>query len=101
MVCKSQVYESPRQCDEIFKHVWDLWIDTQEQRPLQEKIDVVEVVDFVWNFLGRKIFSVSSIPIWLHGEGERFRRKYLDKYETEASNWAFFCRMRHAILKTV
>ncbi|KAH1406990.1 hypothetical protein KXX64_008807, partial [Aspergillus fumigatus] len=49
-----------------------------KQRPLQEKIDVVEVVDFVWNFLGRKIFSVSSIPIWLHGEGERFRRKYLD-----------------------
>jgi hypothetical protein len=85
---KVQVYESPRQCDEIFKHVWDLWIDNQ--RPLQEKIDIVEVVDFVWNFLGRKNFSVSSIPDWLDGEGERFQRKYLDEYETEESNWAFF-----------
>ncbi|GIJ91855.1 hypothetical protein Asppvi_010830 [Aspergillus pseudoviridinutans] len=86
---KVQVYESPRQCDGIFKHVWALWIDNQG-RPLQEKIDIVEVVDFVWNFLGRKNFSVSSIPDWVDGEGEQFRRMYLDEYETETSNWAFF-----------
>jgi hypothetical protein len=60
-----------QQCDEILKHVWDLWIDNHK-RPLQEKIDIVEVVDFVWNFLGRKIFSISSISDWLDGEGDGF-----------------------------
>ncbi|THC88710.1 hypothetical protein EYZ11_011846 [Aspergillus tanneri] len=45
-----------------------MWTNTA--RSMQEKIDIVEVVDFVWGFLARKNFHTPSFAAWLEGEGE-------------------------------
>lgn len=88
-LARAQVYTTSKQCDKSFGLVWTKWTNNPD-RPLEEKIDLVEVVDFVWGFLGRKCFPVSSVPAWLEGEREETMQEYLDDNGTVASNWPFF-----------
>jgi hypothetical protein len=86
---RAQVYTTPKHCDKSFDLVWMKWTNNPD-RPLEEKIDLVEVVDFVWGFLGRKCFPVFSVPAWLEGEREETLQDYLDDNGTVASNLPFF-----------
>ncbi|KAJ5455003.1 hypothetical protein N7530_012772 [Penicillium desertorum] len=86
---RAQVYATSKHCDEAFDLVWMKWTDNPGG-PLKEKIDLVEVVDFIWGFLGRKCFPVSSVPAWLEGEGEETLQEYLDDTDNETSKWLFF-----------
>jgi hypothetical protein len=83
------VYTTSKHCEKSFDLVWTKWTDNPH-RPLEEKVDLVEVVDFVWGFLGRKCFPVSSVPVWLEGEREETLQDYLNESGTVASNWFFF-----------
>lgn len=90
-LARTQVYETVEDYDQAFGLVWTMWTNNPA-RPIEEKIDLVEVVDFVWGFLGRKTFHVSSVPTWLEGQGEEIIQQFLDDNETEASEWLFFVR---------
>lgn len=61
-------------------------------KPLKEKLDIVEIVDFIWGFLGRKVFQASKVASWLEGEGDHLRDWYLTLHESEAEEWGFFVR---------
>lgn len=89
-LARVSVYETPQQRNKHFARVWRTWGHNSE-RTLQEKLDILEVYDFVWGFLGRKIFAeVPDIWSWL-GEGEA--RFYFASDLPEAVNWALFVRM--------
>ena len=68
-VTRTEAWESVETFKKVRGLVCDQWTDNPK-RPLQEKIDV-EVVDFVWIFLGRKFFPMSSVPLRLEGEIDR------------------------------
>ena len=88
-LARAQVYATTMQCEEAFDLVWMKWTDNPGRR-LEEKFDLVEVVDFVWGFLGRRCFPFSSVPAWLEGEREETLQEYLDDNDDETSEWLFF-----------
>ncbi|KAF7589385.1 hypothetical protein BBP40_004328 [Aspergillus hancockii] len=73
-VARVAAYHSPELRDDAHARIWDLCTNTS--RSLQEKIDIVEVVDFVWGFLARKYFHLPSFSIWLQGQREEIVRIY-------------------------
>jgi hypothetical protein len=90
-LARVQVYPTSKHCDEAFGLVWMKWTDNPA-RPLEEKIDIVEVVDFIWGYLGHKCFPVSSTSAWLEGDKEETFQMYLDETEAESAIWLFFVR---------
>jgi hypothetical protein len=85
-VARVAAYHSPDLRDEAHARIWDLFTNTT--RSLQEKIDIVEVVDFVWGYLARKNFHLPSFSIWLQGQREEIVRDYRLGDETE--DWQYF-----------
>jgi hypothetical protein len=85
-VARVAAYHSPDLRDEAHARIWDLFTNTT--RSLQEKIDIVEVVDFVWGFLARKNFDIPSFSIWLKGQREDVIQDYRLGDETE--DWQYF-----------
>lgn len=94
-LARVQDYGTAEEWDKAYDLVGSLWTDNPA-RPLKEKVDIVEVVDFVWGFLGRKPFHVSSVPSWIAGENEDL---FWDKNDTEASNWLHFIREISELLR--
>ena len=86
---RSQVWPNAQAFDDAFDSAIKSWTNNQA-RPFEEKLDVVEIVDFVWGFLGRKAFDLSSVSSWL--EGDLARERYIDQNESEVGNWGFFVR---------
>jgi hypothetical protein len=70
-------------CEETFGNVKLLWCDDVE-RSLQEKIEAIEVTDFVWGFLARKLFEVDvepdNCPDWLHWNEHIFEPVIFSQY---------------------
>ncbi|PLN74449.1 hypothetical protein BDW42DRAFT_63445 [Aspergillus taichungensis] len=85
---RTQFFPSEAEFDEAFERTRDAWTHNPT-RPAPEKIDIIEVVDFVWGFLGRKAFHVSSFPEWREGLGS-IAYDYRDPHETEFDNWEYF-----------
>ncbi|KAB8260223.1 hypothetical protein BDV32DRAFT_123354 [Aspergillus pseudonomiae] len=82
-------YKTPQERNNRFVQVRGIWRDNPD-RTLQEKLDVLEVFDFVWGFLGRKIFvDVYGMRSWLDEDGAGL---YFDGEQSEGVNWAFFVR---------
>jgi hypothetical protein len=88
---RTQSFPNAEGFDKAFERTWGMWAHNPT-RPASDKIDIIEVVDFVWGFLGRKAFHVSSLPDWLEGLGEDVLDQYVDDNETEIGNWGFFVR---------
>ena len=47
--------------DSAFESAVEVW-SNNPGRPLKEKIDILEIVNFVWGFLGQNAFHVNSVP---------------------------------------
>ena len=86
---RSQVWQNAQAFDDAFDSAIKTWTNNPA-RPFEEKLDIVEIVDFVWGFLGRKTFDLSSVSSWL--EGDLVREQYIDQTESEVGNWGFFVR---------
>lgn len=89
MICKAKVafYETSSTRNRHFDGLWERWWD-DPGRDLGEKVDTLEVVDFVWGFLGRKIFpDPGGLPVWLEWDGPE---RFLDERESALRNWHFF-----------
>lgn len=95
---RTQSFPNAGEFDKAFDRACRVW-DQNPTRPLSDKLDIIEVVDFVWGFLGRKAFHPSSVPAWLQDLGEDVLQEYLDGNETEASNWGFFVRSTFQYLR--
>lgn len=80
------VYQSPHHWDKAHVRIWDMWTNTPQSLP--EKVDIVEVVDFVRGFLARKIFNLLSYSTWLQGQREEIVGLYRDRDET--GDWRCF-----------
>lgn len=66
-IARGVVYETSDEYLECFGYVWDLRVDNPG-RTLAEKLDVLEVVDFVSGYLGRKVFQgEDSTSDWIEG----------------------------------
>ncbi|KAJ5663546.1 hypothetical protein N7507_004277 [Penicillium longicatenatum] len=88
---RSQVWPNAEQFDKNFESTVNSW-SVNPARPLREKLDIVEVVDFIWAFLGRKAFEVPDVPAWLENEGDHVRQDYIDGRDTQIDNWGYFVR---------
>jgi hypothetical protein len=75
-----------REFDQAFERTWRMW-EHNPTRSISDKIDIIEVVDFVWGFLGRKSFSLSSVPDWV-GSADEY--EFLHPQFTQLSNWGYF-----------
>ncbi|KAF5016744.1 hypothetical protein F66182_11469 [Fusarium sp. NRRL 66182] len=76
--------------NDAFDKVWEKWMD-HPTRGFREKFEMIEVTDFVWGYLGRKIFGdPHRLADWLSGENAR--RDFLDDAESIHGNWLFFVR---------
>lgn len=72
----------------VFATVWMYWLD-HPARNFREKVETIEVVEYAWDFLGRKIFwNPDQVPDWLHGENAL--REYDGRFA--AGSWLFFVR---------
>lgn len=79
-------YETSNECLECFAYAWALRIDNPG-RALAEKMDVLEVVDFVWGYLGRKVFQEeNAISDWID-DPEYLEPLYEDSPEPP---WLYF-----------
>ena len=93
-LCLAKVtnHEKSSQHNHIFGYVWRIWTNNPN-RPLPEKLDVLEVTDFVWGFLGRKVFhGIDKPSVWLQSEPEESRWLFSDEQFSENENWSFFVR---------
>ncbi|KGO55791.1 hypothetical protein PEX1_062410 [Penicillium expansum] len=84
-IARGADYETSKEHIECFDYVWDVRVDNPG-RALEEKLDILEVVDFVWGFLGRKIFpGENTISDWVDQD-------YLELSEPASPelNWLYF-----------
>ncbi|KAJ6047186.1 uncharacterized protein N7446_012020 [Penicillium canescens] len=88
---RSQVWPNAQKFDDAFDSTLRQWTNNPA-RPIREKLDIVEIVDFIWGFAGRKAFHVSDVPSWLEGEDDLVRDQYIDQNESEVGDWGFFVR---------
>jgi hypothetical protein len=88
---RSQVWPNAQKFDDAFDATLRQWINNPG-RPMKEKIDIAEIVEFVWGFLGRKTIRFSEFSSWLEGEDDLVRDQYLDQDESKVGNWGFFVR---------
>lgn len=59
------VFETSREQCQTFERILEIW-SNNPQRGLSEAIDVLEIFDFVWGFLLRRIFAnVADVSSWL------------------------------------
>jgi hypothetical protein len=71
---------------EAFDKIWALWLD-HPARDVREKLQAVEIIEFVWGFLGRKIFrDPERLSDWLLGEDAE--EEFLD--DSPSGNWMYF-----------
>ncbi|KUL81400.1 hypothetical protein ZTR_10666 [Talaromyces verruculosus] len=74
--------------NDAFETVWRKWLD-HPARGFREKFEMIEVIDFIWGYLGRKIFGdPHRLADWLSGEDAE--RAFLDDQESIHGNWLFF-----------
>lgn len=60
---------SKSQCD-AFDELRTKWEDHYSRRSIEEKVEVVEVTDFVWDFLVRKLFGdPARLSPWRKDDG--------------------------------
>jgi hypothetical protein len=83
---RTRTVPNAREFDKAFERTWRMW-EHNPTRSISDKIDIIEVVDFVWGFLGRKPFSLSSVPDWAGDEDDH---EFLHPQFTELSNWGYF-----------
>ncbi|KAJ5335678.1 uncharacterized protein N7506_005614 [Penicillium brevicompactum] len=88
---RSQVWPNAQEFDDAFDSTLRQWTNNPA-RPIKEKLDIVEIVDFIWGFAGRKTFHVADIHSWLEGEDDLVRDQYIDQNESEVGDWGFFVR---------
>ncbi|RDH26643.1 hypothetical protein BDQ94DRAFT_186479 [Aspergillus welwitschiae] len=95
-LAKMTHYKRSSSWNERYDQLWDQWTDNQD-RTLLEKIEVIEVVDFIWGYLGRNIFKgkFAQLSNWIpEADLAEFTRS-----ETPESAWASFVA-RLLILRT-
>lgn len=91
-LAKAADYQTSSQRNCRLKNVWDIWTNNAG-RTLLEKLEVLEVTDFIWDFLGRKIFQGVDAPSkWLAGGSENLLSYHTDEQYTEQENWLHFIR---------
>ena len=74
-----------------FERIWTQWTDTGSGRGLCTKVDVLEVVEFVWGYLGRKVFQEEEvIGKWVGGTSAF--DEFYDEEEPVGTNWMYFVR---------
>ncbi|GCB20429.1 hypothetical protein AAWM_03314 [Aspergillus awamori] len=86
-LAKMTHYKRSSSCNKRYVQLWDQWTDNQD-RTLREKIELVEVVDFIWGYLGRNIFKgqFAQLSDWIpEADLAEFTRS-----ETPESAWASF-----------
>lgn len=88
---RTQPVPNAEEFDKAFERTRELWTHNPT-RPASDKLDIIEVVDFVWGFLGRKAFHVSSLPEWLEGLGEDVFDEYIEDTDTQIANWGYFVK---------
>ncbi|PKY00384.1 hypothetical protein P168DRAFT_293636 [Aspergillus campestris IBT 28561] len=93
-LARAASYTSSTERNARFEHIWTQWTDTA--RPLKIKIDVLEVVEFVWGYLGRKVFQEKDVIVKWVGGTSVFDEFY-DEEEPVGTNWMYFvrCLMRY------
>lgn len=91
-LCLAKVadFKTTSQRNRHFQGVWEIWTNNPD-RTLLEKLEVLEVTDFVWDFFGRQIFQGIDAPLkWLTGGSENLLSYYTDEQYTEQENWLHF-----------
>ncbi|OJD20571.1 hypothetical protein ACJ73_08091 [Blastomyces percursus] len=91
-LCLARVSAYPTVSEQlkVFAQVAVIWQEGHG-RTLSESLDMVEICDFVWGFLGRKIFSnVQDCPSWIQGEEDM--GFFPDDEEPENSKWDYFVK---------
>lgn len=85
-VTRTQSYRDAEDFDDAMGYAIAKWVDNP-MRSLSEKIDIMEAVEFVWGFLGRKTFDDVTFYDWLGGQGAQ---ELMDRLEdAEEEGWAF------------
>ncbi|QKX53946.1 uncharacterized protein TRUGW13939_01026 [Talaromyces rugulosus] len=80
----------------IFERIRDRWED-HPARDVREKLQAVEIIEFVWGFLGRKIFrDPERLSDWLLGKDAK--EQFLDSFERSES-WLYLVRMSSNYLR--
>lgn len=73
-IARAVAYPTAKERNLHMKWVHELWRNNRD-RPLQDKLDIVEVADFVWEFLARKVFDTTHLGVPFHES--RLRKLYL------------------------
>jgi hypothetical protein len=73
---RARPVQSPPEFLNVHSRLQKDWSDN-ETRSLPDKLDIVEVTEFVWGFLGRKPFHVSSVPVWPEGLDEDVLEEFI------------------------
>ncbi|OJZ80201.1 hypothetical protein ASPFODRAFT_65932 [Aspergillus luchuensis CBS 106.47] len=86
-LAKMTHYKKSSTRNDRYNQLWQLWGDNPD-RSLREKLDLIEVVDFIWGYLGRNIFKgrFTQLSDWVpQADLAQFTEN-----ETPDSAWAFF-----------
>lgn len=82
------VYPTVLEQLKIFNYVTAIWQDNRK-RTMSESLDIQETYDFVWGFLGWKIFpDVQDFWSWTENEGASFELGQV----SESESWDFFVK---------
>jgi hypothetical protein len=82
-LAKIRLYREAADRKRFSYKVRDMWT-TNDSRTLQEKLDIVEIVDFVWIFLVRRIFHKSPFLYWFDTIDDPFDDLYYRAHGTSA-----------------
>lgn len=89
-LARVSVYPTTSERLKTFDQIESIWLGNPE-RTLSESLDVLETYDFVWGFLGRKIFAdAEDFPSWIQGEhGSEF---FLEGRDPHNEKWENFVK---------
>ncbi|PLN78697.1 hypothetical protein BDW42DRAFT_139765 [Aspergillus taichungensis] len=90
-LARAASYTTSAERNARFERIWTQWTDTGSARSLSTKVDVLEVVEFVWGYLGRKVFQEEDVIVkWVGGTGAI--EEFYDEEEPVGTNWLYFVR---------
>ncbi|PYH75174.1 uncharacterized protein BO88DRAFT_440426 [Aspergillus vadensis CBS 113365] len=86
-LAKMTHYKMSSTRNDRYNQLWQLWADNPD-RSLREKLDLIEVVEFIWGYLGRNIFKgrFAQLSDWV----PQADLAQFTEHETSDSAWASF-----------
>ncbi|EED13668.1 conserved hypothetical protein [Talaromyces stipitatus ATCC 10500] len=87
-------YPDRPSCDSTFSQIDSLWYNDRERATLIQKLEAIEVTDFIWGFLARKIFAdPDQIDSWISSPGHLDNETILWDVPLDASSFARLVRI--------